>query len=79
MDKNFVIKLAVIHLERRGEIIVSFYSNQRLEERFAEYEIISGFTGIILTFVAIENNVRYTSFVTASYREILRKQKDSIA
>ena len=49
------------------------------EERFAEYDIISEFTGIILTLVAVEGNVRYTSFVTASYAEVLRKQKEAIA
>ncbi|MGE7988924.1 MULTISPECIES: hypothetical protein [Lysinibacillus] len=49
------------------------------EERFAEYDIISEFTGIILTLVAIEDNVRYTSFVTKSYAEVLRKQKEAIA
>lgn len=49
------------------------------EERFAEYDIISEFTGIILTLVAIEDNVRYTSFVTASYAEVLRNQKEAIA
>lgn len=49
------------------------------EERFAEYDIISEFTGIILTLVAIENNVRYTSFVTATYADVLRNQKEAIA
>ncbi|MBG9756077.1 hypothetical protein J2B92_12405 [Lysinibacillus sphaericus] len=49
------------------------------EERFAEYDIISEFTGIILTLVAIEDNVRYTSFITKSYAEVLRKQKEVIA
>jgi len=49
------------------------------EERFAEYDIISEFTGIILTLVAVEDNVRYISFVTASYAEVLRKQKEAIA
>ncbi|WP_249645889.1 MULTISPECIES: hypothetical protein [unclassified Lysinibacillus] len=49
------------------------------EERFAEYEITSEFTGIILTLVAVEDNVRYTSYVTASYAEVLRKQKEAIA
>ncbi|PCD81968.1 hypothetical protein CNQ87_15270 [Lysinibacillus fusiformis] len=49
------------------------------EERFAEYDIISEFTGIILTLVAIEDNVRYTSFVTASYADVLRNQKEAIA
>ncbi|KEK09307.1 hypothetical protein [Lysinibacillus fusiformis] len=45
------------------------------EERFAEYDIISEFTGIILTLVAIEENVRYTSFVTKSYADVLQKQR----
>lgn len=49
------------------------------EERFADYDIINEFTGIILTLVAVEDNVRYTSFVTASYAEVLRKQKEAIA
>lgn len=49
------------------------------EERFADYDIISEFSGIILTLVAVEDNVRYTSFVTASYAEVLRKQKEAIA
>lgn len=49
------------------------------EERFAEYDITSEFTGIILTLVAVEGNVRYTSYVTATYAEILRKQKEAIA
>lgn len=49
------------------------------EELFAEYDIISEFTGIILTLVAIENNVRYTSFVTATYADVLRNQKEAIA
>ncbi|QTB25229.1 hypothetical protein [Lysinibacillus sphaericus] len=49
------------------------------EERFAEYDIISEFTGIILTLVAIEDNVRYTSFVTKSYADVLQKQKEAIA
>ncbi|EAZ84543.1 hypothetical protein [Lysinibacillus fusiformis] len=49
------------------------------EERFSEYDIISEFTGIILTLVAIEDNVRYTSFVTKSYANVLRKQKEEIA
>lgn len=49
------------------------------EERFAEYDIISEFTGIILTLVAIEHNVRYTSFVTATYADVLRNQKEAIA
>ncbi|ODV55433.1 hypothetical protein [Lysinibacillus fusiformis] len=49
------------------------------EERFAEYDIISEFTGIILTLVAIEDNVRYTSFVTATYADVLRNQKEAIA
>ncbi len=48
------------------------------EERFAEYDIISEFTGIILTLVAIEENVRYTSFVTKSYADVLQKQKEVI-
>ncbi|HBI99807.1 MAG TPA: hypothetical protein DDY89_00715 [Lysinibacillus sp.] len=48
------------------------------EERFAEYDIISEFTGIILTLVAIEGNVRYTSFVTKSYADVLQKQKEVI-
>jgi hypothetical protein len=49
------------------------------EERFSEYDIISQFNGIILTLVAVENNIRYTSYVTASYAEFLRKQKEAIA
>ncbi|MCS5500915.1 hypothetical protein NY607_07220 [Lysinibacillus sp. A4] len=49
------------------------------EERFSDYDIISEFSGIILTLVAVEDNVRYTSFVTASYAEVLRKQKEAIA
>lgn len=49
------------------------------EERFTDYDIISEFSGIILTLVAVEDNVRYTSFVTASYAEVLRKQKEAIA
>uniref|UniRef100_UPI0020BDAA97 hypothetical protein n=1 Tax=Lysinibacillus sp. D4A3_S15 TaxID=2941227 RepID=UPI0020BDAA97 len=49
------------------------------EVRFAEYDIIAEFTGIILTLVAIEDNVRYTSFVTKCYAEFLRKQKEAIA
>lgn len=49
------------------------------EERFAEYDIISEFTGIIYTLVAVEDNVRYLSFVTKSYMEVLRKQKEAIA
>lgn len=49
------------------------------EERFADYDIINEFTGIILTLVAVEDNVRYTSFVTASYAKVLRKQKEAIA
>lgn len=49
------------------------------EERFVDYDIISEFSGIILTLVAVEDNVRYTSFVTASYAEVLRKQKEAIA
>lgn len=48
------------------------------EERFAEYDIISEFTGIVHTLVAVEDNVRYTSFVTASYAEVLRKQQEAI-
>lgn len=48
------------------------------EERFAEYDIISEFTGIILTLVAFEENVRYTSFVTKSYADVLQKQKEVI-
>lgn len=52
---------------------------QDFEERFADYDIISEFTGIILTLVAIEDNVRYTSFVTSTYAEVLRKQKEAIA
>ncbi|WP_427071071.1 hypothetical protein [Lysinibacillus fusiformis] len=49
------------------------------EERFAEYDIISEFTGIILTLVAIEDKVRYTSFVTKLYADVLQKQKEEIA
>ncbi|MGE8037798.1 hypothetical protein [Lysinibacillus sp. NPDC093692] len=49
------------------------------EERFAEYDIINEFTGIIYTLVAIEGNVRYLSFVTASYAGVLQKQKEAIA
>ncbi|GAB0167491.1 hypothetical protein LSPCS325_09280 [Lysinibacillus sp. CTST325] len=56
-----------------------YLDTEVFEERFAEYDIISEFTGIIYTLVAIENNVRYTSFVTASYAEVLRKQKEAIA
>ncbi len=52
---------------------------EEFEERFAEYDIISEFTGIILTLVAIEENVRYTSFVTKSYADVLQKQKEAIA
>ncbi|WP_236249635.1 hypothetical protein [Lysinibacillus sphaericus] len=49
------------------------------EERFTEYDITSEFTGIILTLVAVEGNVRYTSYVTATYADVLRKQKEAIA
>lgn len=49
---------------------------EEFEERFSEYDIISQFNGIILTLVAVENDVRYISYVTASYAEILRKQKE---
>ncbi|WP_107950887.1 hypothetical protein [Lysinibacillus parviboronicapiens] len=49
------------------------------EERFSEYDIISEFNGIILTLVAVEDNVRFTSYVTASYAEVLRKQMEAIA
>ena len=52
---------------------------EEFEERFSEYDIISQFNGIILTLVAVENNIRYTSYVTASYAEFLRKQKEAIA
>lgn len=52
---------------------------EEFEERFSDFDIISEFNGIILTLVAVENNVRYTSYVTASYAEILRKQKEAIA
>ena len=49
------------------------------EERFAEYDIINEFTGIIYTLVAVEDNVRYLSFVTKSYADVLQKQKEAIA
>lgn len=49
------------------------------EERFAEYKILNEFTGIIYTLAAVEDNVRYVSFVTASYAEVLKKQKEAIA
>lgn len=49
------------------------------EERFSEYDIISEFNGIILTLVAVEDDIRFTSYVTASYAEVLRKQMEAIA
>ncbi|MET4562221.1 hypothetical protein ABIA69_003407 [Lysinibacillus parviboronicapiens] len=49
------------------------------EERFSEYDIISEFNGIILTLVAVEDNIRFTSYVTASYADVLRKQMEAIA
>ena len=49
------------------------------EERFSEFGIISEFNGIIFTLIAVENNVRFTSYVTASYAEVLRKQMEAIA
>jgi len=56
-----------------------YLDTEVFEERFAEYDIISEFTGIIHTLVAVEDDVRYTSFVPASYAEVLRKQKEAIA
>ncbi|MFF2174940.1 hypothetical protein ACFVT8_00520 [Lysinibacillus sp. NPDC058147] len=64
----FKPKMQTVHLD-----------TEVFEERFAEYDIISEFTGIIHTLVAVEDNVRFTSFVTASYAEVLRKQKEAIA
>lgn len=65
---QFKPKMQTVHLD-----------TEVFEERFVEYDIISEFTGIIHTLVAVEDNVRYTSFVTASYAEVLRKQKEAIA
>ncbi|MFJ5565244.1 hypothetical protein [Lysinibacillus xylanilyticus] len=56
-----------------------YLDTEVFEERFSEYDIISEFTGIIHTLVAVENDVRYTSFVTASYAEVLQKQREEIA
>lgn len=61
----FKYKMPVVRIE-----------TEEFEERFSEYDIISQFNGIILTLVAVENDVRYISYVTASYAEILRKQKE---
>jgi len=58
---------------------VELLDTEVFEERFAEYDIINEFTGIIYTLVAVEDNVRYVSFVTASYAEVLRKQQEAIA
>ena len=58
---------------------VELLNTEVFEERFAEYNILNEFTGIIFTLEAIENNVRYVSFVTASYAEVLRKQQEAIA
>ncbi len=87
-DDSFVSRLVVIH-QKEGEnmSLAQFKPKMReirletedFEERFANYDIISEFTGIILTLVAVEDNVRYTSFVTASYAEVLRKEKEAIA
>ena len=64
----FKPKMKTVHLD-----------TEVFEERFAEYDIISEFTGIIFTLVAVEDNVRYKSLVPASYAEVLRKQKEAIA
>lgn len=61
----FKYKMPVVRIE-----------TEEFEERFSDYDIISQFNGIILTLVAVENDVRYISYVTASYAEILRKQKE---
>jgi len=61
----FKYKMPVVRIE-----------TEEFEERFRDYDIISQFNGIILTLVAVENDVRYISYVTASYAEILRKQKE---
>lgn len=87
-DDSFVSRLVVIH-QKEGENmgIAPFKPRMQevlldtevFEERFAEYDIINEFTGIIFTLEAVENNVRYVSFVTASYAEVLRKQQEAIA
>ncbi len=61
----FKYKMPVVRIE-----------TEEFEERFSDYDIISQFNGIILTLVAVENDVQYISYVTASYAEILRKQKE---
>ena len=61
----FKYKMPVVRIE-----------TEEFEERFSDYDIISQFNGIILTLVAVENDVRFISYVTASYAEILRKQKE---
>lgn len=60
-------------------MLVELLDTEIFEERFAEYSILNEFTGIIYTLVAVEDNVRYVSFVTASYAEVLRKQQEAIA
>jgi len=62
--------------QRMQEILLD---TEVFEEHFAEYNILNEFTGIIYTLEAIEDNVCYVSFVTASYAEVLRKQKEAIA
>lgn len=46
-----------------------------IEERFEDFEVISEFTGLIYTIVAIKDGVRYWDYIGKTYADYLKKQK----
>lgn len=49
--------------------------SMEIEDKFPDFEIISEFTGLIHTIVAVDNGIRYWDYVGKNYADYLKQQK----
>jgi len=49
--------------------------SMEIEKRFPNFEIISEFTGLVYTMVAVEDGVRYWDCISKDYANYLIQQK----
>jgi len=49
--------------------------SMEIEKRFPNFEIISEFTGLVYTMVAVEDGVRYWDYISKDYANYLIQQK----